>query len=122
MTQHINDNGKEQQAFLSEKPAAKFFEFNFQPHSATGSTTINVLGFLKGLPLDNLAMSYLHALRPSRVEVIRGEEKCVTQPWQVRVYLDENDRITNIKQQVDVAFASGYTIDNELRRRGRRTS
>lgn len=118
MTQQVN----ELQAFLSEKPAGKFFEFEFKPNSAMGATTINVLGFLKGLPLDNLAMSYIHALRPSRVEVIRGEEKCVGWPWLVRVYLDADDRITSIKQQVEVAFASGYAIDNELRRRGRRTS
>lgn len=122
MTQHINDTGKEFQAFLAEKPAVKYFDFNFPSSSRTGSTTINVLGFLKGLPLDNLAMSYIHALRPSRVEVIRGEEKCVGWSWLVRVYLDSNDLITHINQQVEVAFASGYTIDNELRRRGRRTS
>ena len=124
MTQRINDNGKQFQSFLAEKPAKKFFEFNFVPHSAQGTTSINVLGFLRGLPLDNLAMSYLHALRPSNIQVIGHgeEEKCVGWPWRVTVRMDENDRIREINQQVEVAFASGYTIDNELRRRGRRTS
>lgn len=116
------DQDENARNFLSQKPMDSYFAWEFNPAVAMGTTHINVLGFLKGLPLDNLAMSYLHALRPSRVEVIRGEEKCVGWPWLVRVYLDENDRIDHIKQQVDVAFASGYTIDNELRRRGRRTS
>ncbi len=112
----------ESRPFLHEKPSSQHFGFNWIPSKCTGYTSINVLGFLKGLPLDNLALSYLHALRPSRVRVTHGETTTDACCWRVTVYLDKEDRIDHIEQEVEVGFYSGYTIDNELRRRGRRTS
>lgn len=124
MTQHTNDTGKEFSNFLAEKPAGKFFDYDFKPNSSTGITKINVLGFLKGFPVDNLAISYVHALRPSQVQVIKPneEEKTIGRAWRVKIRVNDAGLIDRIEQEVEVAFASGYTIDSELRRRGRRTS
>lgn len=72
------------------------------PPSHTGLTSITVLEFLNGLPLDKVAEGYLHALRPSTVRVSTGEVTCDCRPWRVTVLVDRAGKIQQITQEVEV--------------------
>lgn len=90
--------------------------------TATSWTTIPVLEFLWGLPYDEIARAYIHALRPSEVRVIDdGYEKSNAVTWRVTVKI-EFGVITEIEQEVEVALASGiatngYELDVALAKR-----
>ena len=96
-----------------------------------GWTTIEVLPFLRGLAYDDLARSYVHALRPSEVRVSTGLLKSDAITWRVTVMVDDANTIAEITQEVEVALPSGvahgHALDCELRKRlpqkwGRRPS
>lgn len=82
-----------------------------QPVTSTGYTTIPVLRFLLGLPLSNLVLSYIHALRPSAIRVSGGAIKTDSEPWRVTVFVDKEDRVTGIIQEVQVLYGCGNDID-----------
>ena len=88
-----------------------------------GYTSIDVLQFLCGLPLDDLAYAYIHALRPSEVRVSTGMLKSDAWPWRVTVMTDDAGTITGVSQEVEVdlgeRFQHGYALDCEMRARGK---
>lgn len=84
----------------------KYLELNTNLRS---SSTIEVLPFLKGREIDKVVMGYLHALRPSLIEVIphRSGHHLDSRRWRVRIFLDANNRIEEIKQEVEVGLYEG---------------
>lgn len=69
-----------------------------------GYTTIQILQFLWGQPWNNLALNFIHAVRPSRIRVIKHNE-CMhldAMRWRVTVMLDEKSLIKEINQEVIV--------------------
>lgn len=88
-----------------------------------GYTSIEVLSFLVGLPLDDLAHCYLHALRPSSIRVSTGFLTSDAKCWRVTIMVDSANTITSITQEVEVelrgGIAHGHALDCELRRRRR---
>jgi hypothetical protein len=73
--------------------------------------SIDVLPLLKGKPWDDLALSYVSALRPSLIRVIKwGEGQAANAvTWRVTVNLDENNLIRKITQEVEVCVPEGCT-------------
>jgi hypothetical protein len=80
-------------------------------------TSLEVLDFLKGLPWDNLALGYVHSLRPSCIRVTRGECTLDARTWRVTVVVDENDIIQEITHEVAVGlygWQHGAALREEL--------
>jgi len=78
------------------------------------STTIDVLQHIWGKKWGITALNYLYALRPSSVRVTRGEIKADARTWRVTVYVDDEDIIQKIEQEVAVGcvgYPSAYAMD-----------
>lgn len=91
-------------------------------HSGTeGVTTVEVLEFLKGLPFDNLVVAWLHSLRPSTVRVSHGQVCLDNRTWRVTVFLNEDDTVRKIVQEVAVGYGCGANVGEitDARREGR---
>lgn len=82
-----------------------------------GYLNITVLPELTGCPWDEVAMGYVQGLRPSVLRVVKGEETTDGCTWRVTVYLDEQDRIKKIHQEVVVGLPQGINCGGELRDR-----
>lgn len=75
-----------------------------KPHGV-GYAVIDVLPFLTGKPLDDIAAGYMRALRPSKVEVIDkdGTHDLMAMNWRVRIFM-HGDLIYKIQQEVEVGL------------------
>lgn len=67
-------------------------------------TVIPVLEFLKGTPYDDYAKAYIYGLRPSYVRVSTGCIKCDARANRVTVYVNDDNIIEYIEQEINVAF------------------
>jgi len=83
-----------------------------------GYISIDMLEFLWGLPWNNLARSYVSALRPSNIRVTTGTIKLDAMPWRVTVFLEDDRRtICKIRQEVQVSLRGawdGSDLRNQL--------
>lgn len=92
----------------------------FEKFNNIGYTAIEVLEFLGGLPWDDIALGFVHSLRPSSIRVVHVGEciKCDARVWRVTVYVDINNRIQSIEQEVEVGLPEGIehgdTLHNAL--------
>lgn len=83
---------------------------------------IKVLEFLKGRPWDDLALGFVHALRPSHIRVVDHNRciQCDAQTWRVTVYLDEAGLIDDIEQEVELGATdkcrNGCAMEEALRK------
>jgi hypothetical protein len=84
----------------------------------TGFTSIEVLHFLKGRKWDEIALGYVHAVRPSSIRVTTGVQTLDAYSWRVTVFVDENDTIERITQEVEVGLygnvEDGHHLDMAL--------
>ncbi len=87
----------------------------YESPSRIGYSYIDILSFLIGKPWNEIALGYVHAVRPSYIRVIKGEETTDSQVWRVSVYVDHNNIIEKIKQEVEVALPNGICSGCELR-------
>ena len=72
-----------------------------------GFTCIPVLAFLNGKPWDNMALNYVHALRPNYIRVVEhhGGITADAYSWRVTVWLQPDNRtIGRIEQEVEVGL------------------
>lgn len=76
----------------------------FEPFNCRSWKSINVLAFLNGKPWDDLALGYVHALRPSSIRVTEGIIKLDARVWRVTVYIDKDNIIETIEQEVEVGL------------------
>ncbi len=81
-----------------------------------GSTSISHFAFLNGRELDEVALSFIHALRPSKVRVVFGSVKADACNWRVTIYLYsmEDRRIKEITQEVEVGLPDDCENSDEL--------
>jgi len=88
----------------------------FQPFNCYGFTVVESLPFLKGRPWDDIALGYVHALRPTSVRVIAYREgaQLDSRTWRVTVHLDEKGNIRSIEQEVQVGLPDGHRSCREL--------
>lgn len=75
---------------------------DYEPPKRRGYASIECLSFLKGLPWDERALDFVHALRPSCIRVVQREVTCDAILWRVTVEVDGNDVIQHISQEVEV--------------------
>ena len=79
----------------------------FRPWDTIGFASIEPLPFLHGRKWDDIALAWVHALRPSRIRVTNGWEQMDARTWRVTVTVDESGVITNIRQEVQVGMPHG---------------
>jgi hypothetical protein len=82
-----------------------------------GSMVLTVLPELTGRPWNNAAANYLLCLRPSAVRVTHGTVTLDSYSWRVTVYLNEDNTIRLIEQEVNVGltgFRNGWDAGNYL--------
>lgn len=81
---------------------------DYSPPHSRGWTSIKVLSFLNGKKWDEIALAYVHALRPSGIRVTTGRCTMDSRVWRVTVLL-ENDNVTikEISQEVEVGLPEG---------------
>ena len=88
--------------------------------SSAGYLTIPVLEFLWGEPWNNLALDFVHTLRPSSVRVSNtGWWSVDSRCWRVTVALKrDNKTIERIEQEVEVGLHSaknGHNLSCQLK-------
>jgi hypothetical protein len=77
-----------------------------------GNTQLAYYPELVGQPLDALAISMIYALHPSNVRIVMQSRPVVTcncVPRRVTIYLDDDDKILSIRQEVPI-LSSGETF------------
>ncbi len=97
----------------------------FEKFNSRGNMSIDMLSFLIGKQWDDVALAYIHALRPSSIRVTTGMKTLDCRTWRVTVIVDVNDLIKSIQQEVEVglpesvahgqalSIALKYGIDSE---------
>ena len=68
-----------------------------------GYKSIRLLEFLEGKPWDDVALAFVHSLRPSSIRVTSTGIKLDARTWRVTVYVDD-DFIEKISQEVEVGL------------------
>lgn len=89
----------------------------FSPFNSRGYTSIEVLDFLSGKPWDDVALGFCHALRPSIIRVVTNGTQLDSRTWRLTVYIDENNLIKKIFQEVEVGLPEGVRNGHELSKR-----
>lgn len=79
-----------------------------------GWTSNKVLEFLNGRQWDDIALGYVHGLRPSAIRVTSGDETCDSVTWRVTVYVDDKNVITGMRQEVEVWLPEGVKNGGDL--------
>lgn len=79
-----------------------------------GYCVVRALEFLKGEIWGDMALNFVHALRPSEIRVTGGGGTCDARPWRVTVAVDERMRIKYIEQEVNVGLYGGYQHGHAL--------
>jgi len=79
-----------------------------------GWKSIKVLDFLNGKQWDDIALGYVHALRPSSIRVTKGTIKLDARVWRVTVYINEDNVINYISQEVVVGLPDGVAHGDAL--------
>lgn len=76
----------------------------FVPFARRGFTSLEVLPFLKGKPWDDVALGFVHSLRPSHIRVTDGGIQLDAQTWRVTVTVSKKNKIEKIEQEVEVGL------------------
>jgi hypothetical protein len=84
--------------------------------------SIKALTLLTGHQWNDVALGFVHALRPSSIRVVRAEETCDARPGRVTVYVDANNNITSIRQECEVWLPEGIENGHDLREKLRDVS
>lgn len=87
----------------------------YEPGKRLGFTVLPILEFLKGKPWDEVALACVSAFHPSAIRVTRGECTLDAYEQRVTVYLDEDDKIESIEQEVTVSLPDGIIHGHALR-------
>lgn len=88
---------------------------DYNPPDCRGYSDIPVLEFLWGLPLCDLVMAYVHALRPNCIRIHTGCVTCDGCQGRVSIRVDKNDIVQHIEQEVEVGYSTGADIGECLR-------
>ena len=79
-----------------------------------GFSSIHVLEFLVGRPLDDVSLGYIHALRPSAIRLcLDGMVQMSAMSWRVTIHL-KDEKIYLITQEVEVALLNGIQNGYDL--------
>jgi len=98
----------------------------YQAPDSRGYTVLEVLEFLKDQPLDDMALDFIHSLRPSGIRITEGYVTCDARLWRVTVYIEYDmiiPMIKKIEQEVEIGLrtaGNGHELGNNFRRRNER--
>ncbi len=88
----------------------------------TSYLVLRILPYLEGRRWDELALAYVHSVRPSQVRVLKPSQgvQLDAELWRVTVWLREDDiTIDHIEQEVEVglpdACANGAAVEDAFR-------
>lgn len=79
----------------------------FEPFDAQGYTVISCLPFLVGRKWDDIAIGFVHALRPSSIRICRESVCLDASKWRVTVWIRPDGMIGKIEQEVVVGLPEG---------------
>lgn len=79
-----------------------------------GFASIKVLEFIYGKPWNKYALCLVHSLRPSYIRVSNGGIQCDARIWRVTVFVDGNNLIRNIIQEVEVGLTDDCDYSSDL--------
>jgi len=91
----------------------------FDAWNRRGYTCIEVLPFLKNKPWDEVALGFVHSLRPTQLRVVQDGIQLDSQTWRVTVWLKSDKKtIKRIEQEVEVGLpdecANGAALEEAL--------
>lgn len=75
---------------------------------------IPVLEFLKGRKWDEIALAYCHAMNPTSIRVTSGLIKLDSRIGRITVYVDDENKIEGIEQEVEIGLPEGVEDGYEL--------
>lgn len=87
----------------------------YEPETGDRSwTSVEVLPFLKGKKWDEVALAYVHSLRPSSIRVTPDYETADAETWRVTVRVNKDNIIQEIEQEVEVWLPEGIAHGHAL--------
>lgn len=86
----------------------------YDPPDRFGYTILHPLDFLRHSPWDEIALAYVHALRPSFIRVTEDAITLDARLWRVTIYVDKNNTILDIEQEVEVALPGNIKCGDDL--------
>lgn len=93
--------------------------FPFEGYNHRGYLVRKVLPELTGKSFDEYALGLIHSLRPSFIRVCKGGYTLDAVTWRVTVFIDDNDVIKEVSQEVEVGLPEGCqhgaSLDSALR-------
>lgn len=78
--------------------------FPFEGYNHRGFLVRKVLPELVGKTFDEYALGLIHSLRPSFIRVCKGSHTLDAVTWRVTVFIDDNNRIKEVVQEVEVGL------------------
>lgn len=93
------------------------WQAQYHSPSHCGYTIIKVLEFLEGRKLSEQVLDFIHALRPSCIRITEGYTTCDAMLWRVTIYVDKDDIVRSIQQEVEVGLRSaknGHELSQSL--------
>lgn len=88
----------------------------YAPPEDIGYESIEVLHFLKGRQWDEMALGFVHSLRPSYIRVTEDCIKCDARLWRVTVYVSNDGVIRKITQEVELGLPDGVSDGDNMMR------
>jgi len=88
----------------------------FEPWSRRGFLEIQALDFLIGKPWDDVALGFVHGLRPSVIRAVHDGAQADSMAWRVTVWLGDDNRIASISQEVEVGLPVDIAHGGALRK------
>ncbi len=102
---------------IPDKHADEYYTTHMESFSEfyhRGWKCIKVLEFLNGKQWDDIALGYVHSLRPSSIRVTEGMITLDARIWRVTVYIDKENVIDYITQEVIVGLPDGVANGEAL--------
>jgi hypothetical protein len=70
--------------------------------------------------MDNLVLYWCHAFNPSSIRIHHGCVTCDAQGQRISIYLNEDDTIKRIEQEVSIGGGTGQQLDIATREKIRK--
>lgn len=100
---------------ISQYRSTRGFFYTQPPRASTGYSTVAILQELYGLPLSNLVLSFVHGFNPRMIRVTEGEVTTDSQPGRVTIFVDAENRVVSIEQEISVLYGCGHDVQVALR-------
>ena len=100
---------------LKAKDYYSHHRVEYDKPNVIGFLSLDVLPYLIGHKWDEVALGYVHSLRPSCIRVGDGMFTCDGILHRVSITVDENEVITRLTQEVEVGLPKGIYSGKQMR-------